>query len=82
MSRRQADMRVRTRIEPCTSLESDRAKAVEKDEGPHHPAMPRGQGATDLKAVAEITDSRQDNLLDFGGRRLNGHGTVSPAVAC
>jgi hypothetical protein len=67
---------VRTRVETFTRLKSNGAEAVEKDERSDHAAMHGRQGAAHLEAIAEIANGRQNDLFDFGGIGLNGHGIV------
>jgi hypothetical protein len=74
---REPDMRVGTRVEPFARLKRHGSESIEEDEWPDHAAMHGWQRPADLKAIAEIADGRQDDLFDFGGIGLNGHGFIS-----
>ena len=64
--RGEADVRMRTRIQAFSGTEGDRTEAVEEDERTYHPALRGGQRPPHLKAIAQISDVRKQDLLDFG----------------
>ena len=68
-------------VETLAGPEGNGTEAVEEDEGADHPAMGGGQGAPYLEAVADIAHRRQEDLFDFGGIGLHGHGGLPALVS-
>src|SRR5882757_830939 len=61
--RGQADMRMRTHVLSLPGTKHRRSEVVEEDERTDHPALRRRQRATNLEAVAQISNRRKDHLL-------------------
>ena len=68
----QADVRMRPHIQSMTCGKRMRAHLVEKDEGPDHALLPRGQGAPHFEVVAQVGRARHHHDFQCAVRRQLG----------